>query len=159
MPNAIFFSNYGTDYTPAGAHEPGYTFRVLLEEAFMSRLVSIIAALLLLFGLAAVLPARADEPASGQGSTLSQTGDKVKEGAGQVKDGVVEGAGAVKDAAVEGAHKVKEGATAGAQEIKQDTHGLGDKIKQAAKEAWQATKGAFSSNSQSSQPQKGEDQK
>jgi hypothetical protein len=113
----------------------------------------IIAALLLVFVFAAVLPVRADEPASGQGSTVSQTGDKVKEGAGEVKDGVVEGAGAVKDAAVEGAHKVKEGATAGAQQIKQDTHGLGDKIKQAAKDAWQATKGAFGSGSQPSQSQ------
>ena len=112
-----------------------------------------------MFGLAAFLPARADEPASGQGSTVSQTGDKVKEGAGEIKDGVVEGAVAVKDAAVEGAHKVKEGATAGAQQIKQDTHGLGDKIKQAAKDAWHATKGAFSSSPQPSQPQKGEEQK
>jgi hypothetical protein len=125
----------------------------------MSRPVLIIATLLLVFGLAAARPLRADEPASEQGSTMSQTGEKVKEGAGQVKDGVVEGAVAVKDAAVEGAHKVKEGATAGAQQIKQDTHGLGDKIEQAAKDAWQATKSVFSSSPRPSPPQKDEGQK
>ena len=142
-----------------GANEPGYTRTILFEEVSMSRPLSILAALLLASGLAAAMPARADEPASGQGSTMSQTGEKVKEGAGQVKEGVVEGAVAVKDAAVEGAHKVKEGATAGAQQIKQDTHGLGDKIKQAAKDAWQATKRAFGSSPQPTQSQKGDDRK
>ena len=125
----------------------------------MSRPMPIMAAILLIFSFAAVLPTCADEPASGQGSKVSQTGDKVKEGASEVKDGVVEGAVAVKDAAVDGAHKVKEGATAGAQQIKQDTHGLGDKIKQAAKDAWHATKSAFSSGPQPSQPQKSEERK
>jgi hypothetical protein len=125
----------------------------------MSRLLSIVAIPLFAFGIAIAIPAHADEPASGQGSAMSQTGDKVKEGATQVKDGVVEGAMAVKDAAVEGSGKVKDGAVAGAQQIKQDTHGLGDKIKQAAQNAWHATKGVFSSSPQSSPAPQGEEQK
>lgn len=125
----------------------------------MSRSVSFIAASLFALGIAANIPTWADEPGPEQGSTVSQTGDKVKEGATQIKDGAVEGAKAIKDVAVEGAQKVKEGATAGAQQVKQDTHGLGDKIGQAARDAWQATKRAFGSSSQPSSAQQSDGQK
>jgi hypothetical protein len=110
---------------------------------------------LLALVLAAALPVGqvfADEqPEPVQGTATGNqepgTGDRIKEGASQVKDGVVEGAHAVGDAAVDGAHQVRDSATAGAQQIKQDTHGLGDKISKVATDAWYSVKNAFSGSS------------
>lgn len=108
---------------------------------------------ILAFALAVALPTSrvfADEPPSqgtAAGNQEPSTGDRLKEGANEVKHGVVEGAHAVGDAAVEGAHQVRDSANAGAQQVKKDTHGLGDKIKQAASDAWEATKRVFTGGS------------